>query len=263
VVASYNKNVLVEANRELNITNDNKLGGNALVEGKPIGSFYSYAYAGLNETYGFPMFYNNKGEKRYELNNDDIHLVYSGVSTPDVSGGFDFSLRYKGWYASLGFQYAVGGVSRLPNFYRVNYYDVFDALANTSKELNSRWRKPGDEQHTNIPVLYDNDHYSAAKTALNAPVSLTAGTKTPLEMYDRSDIRTAKTNNVRMRNLNISYLVRPNVLKKLGVETLSFNFQAENLLLFADQAWQGRDPESGASNTPLPKVYTFGINAGF
>lgn len=263
LIASYNKNTLIEANREINITDDNKLAGNALVEGEPIGAFYSYKYAGLNETSGFPMFYNNKGAKRYQLYTNEIDLVYSGVNIPPVSGGFDLSLRYKSWYANFAFQYAMGGVARLPNFYRSNYFDVFDALANTSKELNNRWRAPGDEQHTNIPVLYDADKFSAANQALNIPAQLTAGIKSPLQMYDNSDLRTAKTDNMRLRNINLNYVVQPLMLKKMGIESLTIGFQAENLFLLANKAWQRRDPESGASNTPLPKVYTFTVNAGF
>lgn len=262
LIASYNKNTLVEANREIGITNANKLAGNALVEGKPIGGFYSYAFAGLNETSGYPMFYNNKGEKRYELYTDELNLVYSGVNIPDWSGGTDLSLRYKNFYATFAFQYAIGGVARLPNFYRVNYFNVFDALANVSKELNDRWRAPGDEQHTVIPVLYDNVKYAAAKAALGIPAQLTTY-EGPLKMYDQSDVRTAKTDNIRLRNINLSYVIQRNVLRKIGFENLTFNLQAENLFLIADKKWQRRDPESGGSNTPIPKVYTFGIVAGF
>ncbi|MEI9944261.1 MAG: SusC/RagA family TonB-linked outer membrane protein [Chitinophagaceae bacterium] len=262
LIASYNKNELVEANREIGITNANKIAGNALVEGKPIGSFYSYPFAGLNDTYGYPMFYNNKGEKRYELYTNEQSLVYSGSSTPTVSGGADLSFRYKNLYLSVGLQYAAGGVARLPNFYRANYFNVFDALANVSKELNNRWRMAGDALNTIIPVLYDNGKYAAAKAALGVPAQLTTSDG-PLKMYDQSDIRVAKTDNIRLRNINLNYVVQPRSLKKLGFESLSFNLQAENLFLIADKKWQGRDPESGASNTPIPKVFTFGVNAGF
>jgi len=262
LIASYNKNELVEANREIGITNGNKLAGNALVEGKPLGSFYSYAFAGLNADYGYPMFYNNKGEKRYELYTDEINLVYSGVNIPDWSGGADLSFRYKNIYVSAGFQYAVGGSARLPNFYRFNYFNVFDALANVTKELNNRWRKPGDELHTVIPVLYDPEKYSQARAALGAPAQLSTF-ESPLQMYDQSDVRVAKTDNIRMRNLNINYVLPRNMLRKTGLESLTLSFQAENLFLIADDRWLGRDPESGGSNTPIPRVYTIGINAGF
>lgn len=261
-VASYNKNKLVQANKEINISKNDKLTGNALVVGMPIGAFYSFPYAGLNASSGYPMFYNNKGEKRYEIYSDELNLVYSGVNQPDVTGGFELGVRYRGLYSSVGFQYAKGGVGRLPNFYRSNYFAVFDALANTSKELNNRWRKPGDELHTNIPVLYDADKFSEAKAALGLPAMMGSADNV-LNMYDRSDIRTAKTDNIRLRNININYLMPISLIKKWGFESLSFNFQAENIFLFTNKAWQGRDPESGDSNTPLPKVYTFGISAGF
>ena len=261
-VASYNKNILVQANKEINTGKNEKLAGNALVEGMPIGSFYSYPYAGLNESSGYPMFYNKNGVKNYELYEDELELVYSGVNQPDVTGGFDLAVRYKRLYSSFGFQYTMGGMARLPNFYRLNYYAVFDALANTSKEVNNRWRKPGDELNTDIPVLYDSEKFSRATSDLNMPPG-SGSSDNVLNMYDRSDLRTAKTDNLRLRNININYLMPGNILKKWGFESLSFNFQAENIFLFTKEAWQGRDPESGDSNTPLPKVYTIGINASF
>lgn len=261
-IISYNKNMLVEANSNIDISNNDKLNGNALIEGRPIGGFYSYRFAGLNADYGYPMFYNKDNELRYELYNDEVDLAYSGVPEPNLTGGFDISARYKRLYLSLGFQYAKGGTGRLPDFYRRNYYSVFDPTANVSKEIMGRWRRPGDEALTNIPVLYDADTYSKARAALGAP-TLTGTSTTPLSMYDLSDLRTASTDNIRLRNLNVAYMIEPRLCRILHIETASINFQAENLFLLADSRWGGRDPESGASNTPLPKVYTLGVNIGF
>lgn len=261
-IFSYNENKLLEANKELNITFENKISGNALIEGLPLGSFYSYEFAGLNENYGFPMFLNNSGQRKYTVYSDEMNVVYSGVNIPAFSGGFEISSRYKGFHVSLNFQGAAGGSARLPNIYRTNYYAVFDPLANVTKDMNNRWRKPGDEVNTTIPAIWDNDKFQIAQNELNFPANLSLG-KTPLEMYDRSTIRVAKTDNLRLRSINVSYVFPADKIKKLGVQSLILNAQAENIFILTDKRWQGRDPESGSSNTPIPMVFTFGLNLMF
>ncbi len=261
-IYSYNKNTLLEANKDFNITDSDKINGIALIEDEPIGAFYSYEFAGLNENYGFPMFYNNQGEKRYELYPEESHLVYSGKITPDLTGGVDLSFRYKRIHIGIGMQYSIGGSARLPNVYRSNYYSVFDPLANVSKDLNNRWRESGDELNTSIPAIWDSEKYSLAKKELDAPVYLTSS-KNPLQMYDYSSERVARTDNIRLRNLNISYVLPGIKASNLGLESFILNFQAENLFIICDKRWQGRDPESGSSNTPIPKIFSVGMNITF
>jgi TonB-linked SusC/RagA family outer membrane protein len=261
-IYSYNRNTLIEANKDLNITDSDKINGIALIEGQPIGAFYSYEFAGLNENYGFPMFYNDKGEKRYELYPEETHLVYSGKVTPDLTGGLDLSFRYKRIHVAMGMQYSIGGSARLPNVYRANYYSVFDPLANVSKDLNNRWREPGDELYTSIPAIWDSEKYSQAKDELDAPVYLTSS-KNPLQMYDYSSARVARTDNIRLRNINVSYVFPEAKASQLGLESFIINFQVENLFIICDKRWQGRDPESGSSNTPIPKIFSIGLNLTF
>ncbi len=261
-ISSFNKNTLVSANMDRNITDLEKLNGTALIEGKPVGSLYSYKFAGLNEESGFPMFYNSSGEKRYELYEEERYLVSSGKTTPDLTGGFDLSARYKRLHLSIGLQYSVGGSARLPSIYGSNYYAVFDPLSNVFKEYNDRWRNPGDEKRTNIPVIYDSQKYKAAKTALVTPAYLTSA-KTALEMYDYSTARVAKTDNIRLRNINVSYVFPEAIASRYGMQSLVINFQAENLFVICDKRWGGRDPESGSSNSPIPKTFSVGLNITF
>ncbi|MFR7809339.1 MAG: hypothetical protein ACLU4N_08695, partial [Butyricimonas faecihominis] len=61
-VYSYNKNELVSANSDSDITNSEMLNGSALIEGKPMGTFYSYRFAGLNGETGYPTFYDKDGK---------------------------------------------------------------------------------------------------------------------------------------------------------------------------------------------------------
>ena len=56
--------------------------------------------------------------------------------------------------AILGFTYNLGGVKRLPSVY-ADKNSALNPVANVSTNWKKRWRKPGDEKHTDIPVLYN------------------------------------------------------------------------------------------------------------
>lgn len=261
LIYSYNKNELISANKEAGITVANQINGEALIEGEPLGTFYSYRFAGLDHDTGYPLFYNTKEEASYALYEDEVALVKSGVNMPPVSGGFDLNFRYKNLRVGLGFQYALGGHDRLPNIYRNDYYNVFDPLVNVSKDLTKRWRNPGDEEHTLFPVLWNRDFYNDLnnKSMLDGRGSVYEGTR----LFDLCDARVAKTDNLRLRSLSVSYLIPDKIIRKLKIQSAMLTFQTQNLFLITAKAWNGRDPESGNSNTPLPKVYTLGLNVSF
>ena len=260
---SRNRNKLVSANKDINVSLSDRINGTALVEGEPIGAVYSYRFAGLTPTNGYPLFYSNTGEAYPFLYEQDVDLIHNGSVTPDISGGFSLSGEYKAFHVNFGFQYTLGAVGRLPDFYQSEALHAFDPLINVTKTIGERWRAPGDEQRTQIPVLFNYDEYlkyvSGPEFPFRSGYSPTYGTV----LYDRSDIRVAKTNNLRLRNITVGYRIPDKYLRRYSLNSLALSFQAQNLFLLADSKWEGRDPESGGSNTPLPKVYTFGLNIGF
>ena len=247
-----------------NLTNDDKINGVALVEGKPLGSIYSIPFAGINPDNGYPMYYNTKGEKRYELQKDEVALFYSGSSEPDFTGGFDLSFRYKSFYISAGFQYSLGGVARLPEIYGSNIYSALEPIRNVTRIYKERWRKKGDI--TDVPKIHNAEEFGAINAAYRKENDIT-GTDVQyrnLKGYDISDLRVAKTDNMRLRNVGLMWIVPSEwVQKNWRMESVSLSFQCQNLFLLADKRWEGRDPESGGSNTPLPKTFTFGVNVSF
>ncbi|MEI3420686.1 MAG: TonB-dependent receptor [Butyricimonas faecihominis] len=166
---SYNRNKLVEANEHA-VTNDDKLSGNALIVGKPLGTLYSYDL-GLNHETGYPVFrdihgntsfINDDGEDNpnYSLWADEVNLVKSGVMTAPSQGGINISVGWKGLRLSGTFTYQFGGVNRLSNIYGSNWNYVFNPMTNVSKEYAMRWRKSGDEDKTDMPVLYNSRVYN-------------------------------------------------------------------------------------------------------
>jgi TonB-linked SusC/RagA family outer membrane protein len=289
LVAGHNKNVVTKANTLIEGSNQknrnaNQVNGNAIIVGEAYGTLYSFHFAGLDHDTGLPLFYEN-GEKSVYLNgsslsdasdplavevpnytiyDDAVDIVSSGPYNSPTTGGFHLSLRYKNLRLRTNFTFALGGVSRLPALYNGEYNHVFDPIYNVSKEIGNRWKKPGDEQFTNIPALYD---VVAFQSLPKRPVS-TGGkirtTTASTDLYDRSDIMIASTDNLRMNSLGVNYLLRGETLKKFGVQTMDLSFQVTNLFLIADRAWRGRDPEqSSSANVRPPSTYTLGLSLSF
>ncbi len=269
-VHSYNKNELIKANDETNNTRENMLSGSALIEGEALGTIYSYPFAGLDHETGLPVFYDKKGNtsatwlsktyKNYTLYEDEIELVKSGVVSPPHTGGINLEYRWKEWILRGSFTYSLGAVNRLPFIYG-DYDSVFDPEKNVTREILNRWREPGDELHTNIPALYDDNTYTNfGVRPMRANVDHIYGTS----MYDYSTARVCSTNNLRLRSLSLSYIFNKKMLKKMHLSNFQISAQANNLFIIADKRWHGFDPEQGSSaNSSIPRTYSLSVTIGF
>ena len=267
---SYNRNKLVEANEHA-VTNDDKLAGNALIVGEPLGTLYSYDFVELNHETGYPVFrdmhgntsfVNDDGEDNpnYSLWSDEVNLVKSGVMTAPSQGGINVSIGWKGLRLSGSFTYQFGGMNRLSNIYGSNKNYVFNPMSNVSKEYAKRWREPGDETDANIPVLYNSRVYN--KLTHRFYVSgkdEVAGTT----MYDKSSVRVAKTDFLKMRSLSLNYLIPRKFVSKWHITDCAIGLQATNLFTWADKRWEGSDPEAAFATTPLTRTYTLNLNITF
>ena len=104
------------------------------------------------------------------------------------------------------------------------------------RELNNRWQYPGDEQHTNIPVLYNTymyDLYGGYNNIIQA-----------YNTYDYSNVRVAKGDNIRLKEISIGYTFGRDFLKRNKLRQLSVKLQGTNLaLLYADKKLNGDDPD--------------------
>lgn len=267
---SYNRNKLIDANEHL-LTNDDKLAGNALVVGEALGTLYSYDFVGLNPDTGYPVFrdmngktsfINDNGEENpnYSLWSDEVNLVKSGVVTAPSQGGVNLSVGWKGLRLSGTFTYQFGGVNRLADIYGKNKNYVFDPMSNVSKEYTQRWRKPGDEAHTDIPVLYNSRVYNKLTNRYYiSGKSEVAGTT----MYDRSSVRIAKTDFLKMRSLTLNYLLPQKLTSAWRLTDCALGLQVTNLFTWADKRWEGSDPEAAFATTPLTRTYTLNLNITF
>ena len=240
------------------------LAGNVATIGQPLGTIYSFKFAGLSGENGYPLFYTTDGRKVHDGDYEAMELVPSGSIYPDLSGGFDTRLTYKNNLSlSIGFSYQLGAVKRLPSIYN-KAEKAFDPSANLPKVLANRWKQPGDEQFTNIPALYDKKIADGFPDELRGFYDNNRNSDVMMpEMYDMSDLRIAKNDFLRLRNVTLSYRLPGSVLNKLNVKEMTIRLQGSNLKTWAPKAWDGLDPTTAYANMPLMPSYSVGVSITF
>lgn len=251
----YNKNEVTDVYSKPgvgNLTDANRTNyASSAVVGKPINGLWSYRYAGLNED-GRAQFYNEKDEKVLKGMNKIEGLVYSGTTMPPVQGGFTNTFYCKNFTLSALFIGSFGNVIRLRNLTDGNTCTFPDATKNMSKEWASRWRQPGDEAHTDIPVLEtDPWNYDVAYS-----------TPSNGKMYDNSDLRTVKGNFVRLQNLSLSYDLFSDKMRARGIQNIRFMLQGNNLHVWHTSKLKGQDPEATGSQMKYSDTRTANVTFG-
>jgi hypothetical protein len=228
----------------------------AAVLGGPRRGLYSTNFAGLNSQ-GIPTFYNENGEVVFEYdlqergNLTDV-LVFEGPTEPRGAGGFTNTFRYKDFSFSFLLSYKFDYKIRLNDAIFSSYSD-FQALPG---ELVNRWAVPGDEELTDIPVILDRGITQSSGEVVSA-----------YQLYNKSTVRVADGDYVRLKNVRLSYNVPVNIVNRIGFSTATFSVEGQNLfLLYSDEALKGQDPEffiTGGVSLPQPKMITASLNIGF
>ena len=151
-------------------------------------------------------------------------------------------------------------MNRLSGIYGSNSNRVYDPMSNVSKEYTKRWRKSGDEAKTDIPVLYN----SRVFNKLSLRTYMTGKTETKgTTMYDKSNVRVAKTDFLKMRSLSLNYVIPTKFISKWRLDQCTIGLQATNLFTWADKRWEGSDPEAAFATSPLTRTYTLNLNITF
>lgn len=247
-----------------------------VLPGRPIGSFYGFKYQGVysrdadavakdaqgkvitdNNGSPIPMTYKGSyvfrgGDAMYEdINHDGVidinDVVYLGNANPKFIGGFWPSVRYKGFYFSLEFQYRLG--FDIANMAALNTQGMGDKN-NQSKAVLQRWRAQGQNEPGMLPRAY----YGNVANNLG------------------SDRYVEKGDFLRLLNIQFSYTLNQKLCDKLHLKKLSFSVSARRLGTFTN--YSGVDPEIGGgnnafwmgadyNNTPQPKVLSFSTTIGF
>lgn len=222
-------------------------------KGYPIGALFSFPFMGLNAE-GFPTFRNQDGVQtvgdiRFSEREKVDYLSYSGTTVPTDVGSLNNTLKYKRFTLGVFLTYSFGNVLRLSPYF--NY--IYDETQALGREMRSRWASKGDEQRTNIPRIPTAiDVRDRGNELYNSYLA-----------YNYSDVRIAKGDFVRLKELSIAYDFGSKLLRPLGLKRLGVKLQAENLfLLYADRRLNGDDPEYRLRGNMVQKKVMFTLRVG-
>lgn len=154
----------------------------------------------------------------------------------------------------MNFAYSLGSKVRLLKLYENNRNGSSVAPLperNVRKEFVHRWRKSGDEKHTNIPGLLSNEEY--VKTLTPWWVQGSSGSikfaQDIWQMYDNADIRVVSGNYLKLQSLTFRYTLPENICKKLYLRSAYISLSGTNLFTIAAKELKGQDPsQSGSAN---------------
>lgn len=229
-------------------------------EGYPVRSIFSIPFAKLN-SHGAPLFYLDPEHKKatmegidFQQNTDLDFLKYEGPVDPTITGGMEHSFTYGNVGLSLYFTYQAGNVIRLPYEFYSSYSDQYAM----PREMLNRWVKAGDEEKTVIPGILDSRLSAQASSDYARAYSA----------YNYSDVRLAKGDFFRLKDVTLTYSLSQSLLEKIGfLNQAQLRFVASNVwLIYADKKLNGVDPEFSAAGgvaLPTPHQYTLTLRLGF
>lgn len=227
-----------------------------LKQGFPVSAFWSYSFAGLDPQTGYPKFNLLDVEPSDDPTN---FMVYSGQSEAYFTGGFNFRLRYKDLSLSTSLSTLLGAKRRLPNPYNTfSNGKIPDPWSNLDRNLNDRWKKPGDEKYTIIPALwtsvYEDINYKL-------PTSGNGNVSNRYDMWAYSDAMVADGSFLRCNNISLSYYLPYKLINTFGAQSLSLSASVSNIFVIASKRWNGFDPELGSST--MPHMYSMSLSVSF
>jgi TonB-linked SusC/RagA family outer membrane protein len=225
---------------------------NRVMEGQPVGVFFTPEFAGVDPQNGNALFYKNAKKADGTLdrtttsNYNEAQRIVAGDPNPDYIWGFTNNFSWKGFDASIFFNGVSGNQNNIYGMGRYSSASMLYEDNNTADQL-GRWQKPGDV--TNIPQvrLYRVNGSQASSRYI----------------VDGSYIR--------LRTASIGYTFNNSLLKKAKIEKLRVYVSAFNLLTITDYPYW--DPEVNADSfdsniakgndfytPPQPRTILFGIN---
>ncbi len=257
------------------------LSGNVQVAGRPVNTFYSYCFRGLNHDTGAPEFYGM--DKYVEVNGESVRLgdiykemdredvwmevmEHSGCREPFLQGSISNYLGWRNWGLSFNLAYSIGSKIRLFKMYP-NGGGVTSSEKNLRRELTERWQRPGDELHTNIPGILKGADWEAANRPWWFDYSAFKFAGNLWEVYDNSNLRVASGDYLKLSSCSLRYVVPEKICRKLYMQSAYLSVSGSNLFTICSKKLKGQDPsQSGSSsliNISVRPTYTLQLNVTF
>ena len=236
------------------ITNKNNVVGYPKnLTGYQARTFFALQWAGLDEN-GYGQLWDVQPDGKrvkipaadyFNLTFEDFKAI--GSIIPKYTAGLSNIFQYKGWDFSFLF-IANGGNYMQTDVISDDYFSNSfggSGFNNLPKDFARRWKKPGDEKNTNVPVLNSYD----------------------TNQYNWSDLNYQSATFIKLREVALAYLFTKKQLGQIPVNSIKVNFQVRNPWKWVENN-KGIDPEAhqmqfGERTLPVTTTYTIGILANF
>lgn len=223
-------------------------------EGESMLSFYGFEWAGVDPENGRNMWYvnnpddNEDGDFLHEgrgatYDYSAAHRVILGSAIPNVFGGVNTDVSYKGVSLGLNFMYKIGG-----SLYDGAFKDMADdgyywERIRAQYYYDNRWT--AENPNGSLPKLLGTDPTDAMQHSSR-------------QMHDASFLR--------LKNVNLAYAIPAGLTQRIGMNNARIYFNGTNLITFSK--YKIADPEvnqygTRGWETPYAKTYTFGIELNF
>lgn len=206
---------------------------------------YALPWNGLDTENGNPVIIRN-GEPlpnytAYINSFKPEELVNGGLSVPPYFGSLRNTIHWKGVSLSANITYAFGFKFRRST---INYQSLFN-FGRGNVDFLDRWQQSGDEHYTNVPSM--SDRIVANRDAV----------------YQNAVINLEKGDHIRLQDINLSYSLSKNMLRKTPFEKLNIFFYAKDLGILWRANDYGIDPSYAYAAYPPPRSFAIGIQTTF
>lgn len=238
-----NKITKLPEGQEAILTDDNK----RLEVGRGLFDYYLRDWYGVDPSDGSGLFVANDPTASDVRIIDGVSVtpfannakeVYAGSVLPDVYGSINSNLRYKNFNLGFLFTYQIGGDNLDINYGNLMATDTYGAALHA--DVINRWQQPGDI--TDVPR---------------------ADTTMDTQWQQTSDRFLTDASYLSLRQINASYNLPDTLIQKMGVSSIRFFANAENVFnLNARKGLnQQQDYSGNTSNLYVPaKSFSIGLN---
>jgi TonB-linked SusC/RagA family outer membrane protein len=255
LTASFNQNKVLAVQTKDKTSSYDIVDGTDLQKGYPMDALFSYKYAGLNDK-GQPGVYDRNGNVKV-LNTygdaivdvDFEDLKFSGTTTPKYAIGLNNQFSVGAFDFSFLFMYYGGHVMRVqqaePDESR---------FISPLKGASNYWKQKGDELLTDVPGL----------AKYGTPGYYTFAARNGFTYGDRF---VRKADYIRLRDIILTYNLKSETLKKVGLNNSQIRFQAQNPFKYTFSGnsidAESIDRRSGVRSLPQQAFYSLTLSTNF
>ena len=201
-----------------------------------------------------------------DLNDPDNYRYYLGTTIAPFTGGFNLSFSYRNFKASMSGVYSFGNkvfdkISSPASYTNAlhrgvsteeiqsEHSDLYSNHLNVSKDRTDRWTE-ANSTGTKYPRIYDR---------FNAVYNFAASNPMDYSIIDAIYVKDLSY--LRLKSMILSYSLPSKIVKKAGIEGLSFSLSLNNMLTIT--SYDGMDPEVPGATYPTTRSVSAGFSIDF